>query len=156
MTHQSPRWQRLSERESPQILLVEDSPTDAKLLIAYVQRTSHAHCAWVQDGETAIDYLYQQGEHAQALRPDLILLDLHLPQMSGHQVLAQVKTDRHLQQIPVLILTSSDAAEDISQAYALHANCYLIKPTDAEGLRSLTQTIDDFWFRAVHLPVVEE
>jgi two-component system, chemotaxis family, response regulator Rcp1 len=145
MTYLSPR--------SLQILLVEDSPTDANLIIRSIQRASSAqHCSWVQDGETAIDYLHQQGEHTQALRPDLILLDLNLPQMSGHQVLEQIKTNAHLQQIPVLILTSSDSSVDVRQAYTLHANCYLTKPTDLEGFRNLTQAIDDFWFRTVQLP----
>jgi two-component system, chemotaxis family, response regulator Rcp1 len=145
MTHKPP--------QSRHILLVEDSPSDARLIISYIQRTNRtSHFSWVQDGETAIEYLQQQGEQAQAPRPDLILLDLNLPQMSGHQVLDQIKTDAHLQQIPVLILTSSDSANDITQAYTLHANSYLIKPTEPEGFSRLTRAIDDFWFHAVQLP----
>jgi two-component system, chemotaxis family, response regulator Rcp1 len=139
--------------QSLRILLVEDSPSDAKLIISYVQRANRtSQFSWVQDGEAAIEYLHQQGEQAQAPRPDLILLDLNLPQMSGHQVLDQIKTDARLQQIPVLILTSSDSANDITQAYTLHANSYLIKPTDSEGFSNLTRAIDDFWFHAVQLP----
>jgi two-component system, chemotaxis family, response regulator Rcp1 len=143
----------LQPPRSLKVLLVEDSPSDANLIMTHVQRAhSTSQFFWVEDGESAIDYLHQQGNYPQSSRPNLILLDLNLPQMSGHDVLAHIKTDSSLKQIPVLILTTSDYPADICRAYDLHVNCYLTKPADAQQYRDLTQTIGDFWFRAVQLP----
>jgi two-component system, chemotaxis family, response regulator Rcp1 len=143
----------LSPPRSLKVLLVEDSPSDANLIMTHVQRAhSTSQFFWVEDGESAIDYLHQQEEYSQSSRPDLILLDLNLPQMSGHDVLEHIKADSTLKQIPVLILTTSDYPADISRAYNLHVNCYLTKPADAQQFKNLTQAIGDFWFHAVQLP----
>lgn len=136
-----------------EILLVEDSPSDADLTISNLRNsklTNEVH--WVTDGDLAMDYLNQQGEYTDATRPDLILLDLNLPGMSGQEVLEEVKADPSLHTIPVVILTTSDSDVDILRSYELNANCYITKPVDLQQFIQVIQVISDFWLTAVKLP----
>ncbi len=136
-----------------EILLVEDSPSDANLTIREFSKAKIANnLHWVEDGEAAMDYLRCQGEFADATRPDLILLDLNLPGMDGHEVLAEVKTDQELKRIPVVIFTTSTNEEDILHSYNLYANCYLNKPIDIHQFIYLVQLINEFWLASVKLP----
>ena len=135
------------------ILLVEDSPTDVLLAQealehAKVLNTLHV----VSDGVEAMQFLRQQGEFAQAERPDLILLDLNLPRKDGREVLEEIKNDEALKRIPVVVLTTSKAEEDILRAYGLHANCYVSKPVDFEQFATVVKAIETFWFTVVSLP----
>lgn len=135
------------------ILLIEDSPSDANLTIREFSRAKIANeLSWVEDGETAMDYLYCRGQFTKALRPDLILLDLNLPGMNGQEVLAEVKADDNLKRIPVVILTTSTDEEDILRSYNLNANCYVTKPLDINQFIRVVQLINDFWVAAVTLP----
>ena len=106
------------------------------------------------DGEEALAFLRQKGAHANAPRPDIILLDLNLPQKNGREVLSEIKTDESLRSIPVIVLTSSRAEKDISDCYFLHANCYTVKPVDLERFLDVAKSIGDFWFSTVTLPGV--
>jgi chemotaxis family two-component system response regulator Rcp1 len=136
-----------------EILLVEDSPTDADLAIEALSEgkiINHLHL--VEDGVEALLYLKQQGKYQDALRPDVILLDLNLPRKSGLEVLADVKSDPHLKTIPVVILTTSAADEDILKSYSLYANCYITKPIDFEQFTKVIRMIEDFWLAVVKLP----
>jgi chemotaxis family two-component system response regulator Rcp1 len=138
-----------------EILLVEDSPGDVRLTRealrdAKVQNTLHV----ASDGIEAISYLWRQGIHADAPRPDLILLDLNLPRKSGREVLEEIKLDPSLKSIPVVILTTSSAEEDILRSYQLHANCYITKPVDLDQFMKVVKTIDNFWLAIVKLPLV--
>ena len=136
-----------------QILLVEDSPSDAKLTLAalklakVVNQVSH-----VEDGVEAMEFLCRQGKFAQAERPDLILLDLNLPRKDGREVLEELKADPDLQMIPVVILTTSQAEQDIIRSYKLHANCYITKPVNFERFLEVVQSIENFWLTVVALP----
>lgn len=139
-----------------EILLVEDSPGDIRLTRealrdAKVQNTLHV----VSDGMEATSFLWRQGIHADAPRPDLILLDLNLPKKSGRDVLEEIKLDPNLKSIPVVILTTSCAEEDILRSYQLHANCYITKPVDLDQFLKVVKTIDNFWLAIVKLPAVE-
>jgi CheY-like chemotaxis protein len=136
-----------------EILLVEDNPADVRLTRealrdAKVANTLHV----VEDGEAAVQFLRRQGRYAGAPRPDVILLDLNLPRRSGHEILADVKADPELRSIPIVVLTTSQAEEDILTAYRLHANCYISKPVDLMQLTKVVRAIDDFWFTVVTLP----
>ena len=136
-----------------EILLVEDSPGDVRLTRealrdAKVQNNLHV----ALDGIEAMKFLGRDGVHADAPRPDLILLDLNLPRMSGREVLEQIKLDGSLKSIPVVILTTSAAEEDIIRSYQLHANCYITKPVDLEQFIKVVKTIDNFWLAIVKLP----
>lgn len=136
-----------------EILLVEDSPSDADLTISNLRNsklTNRVH--WVTDGDSAMDYLNQQGEYSDETRPDLILLDLNLPGMSGQEVLEEIKADPSLQRIPVVILTTSDSDADVLRSYELNANCYITKPVDLRQFIHVIQLISDFWLTAVKLP----
>jgi len=138
---------------SIEILLVEDSPSDANLTIrefAKAKIVNNVH--WVEDGEAAMDYLRCQGEFTNALRPDLILLDLNLPGMDGREVLEEVKADPVLRRIPIVILTTSSDEEDVLRSYNLNANCYVTKPIDIQQFIHLVQLINEFWLAAVKLP----
>jgi two-component system response regulator len=135
------------------ILMVEDNPTDVLIARegfsgAKMRNTLHV----ADDGIEAIEFLNQRGKYAGAPRPDLIVLDLNMPRKNGQEVLAEIKTDAHLKEIPVVILTTSKSAEDISKAYGLHANCYISKPVDFDEFTKVVQTIQDFWFSIVTLP----
>ncbi len=135
------------------ILLVEDSRSDAEL----TRRTFKAsklsnQLHVVRDGIAALDFLHQRQPYQNAPRPDLILLDLNLPKKNGREVLAEIKTDPTLKVIPVVILTTSEAEEDVFKSYQLQANCYLTKPVDLERFMNMLKTIEQFWLRAVKLP----
>jgi DNA-binding response OmpR family regulator len=134
------------------ILLVEDSPDDADLMVAALQEGSlNFHITVLEDGETAMDYLLGNGAHAAAPRPDLILLDLHLPRKNGFEVLAEIKGDAVLHRIPVIILTSSDDEKAILAAYDRHANCYVCKPADQEEFALAVRRIEHFWVHVARL-----
>jgi len=135
------------------VLLVEDSPGDVRLTqeaFRDANRSIQLHVA--ADGVEAMAFLRHQGEHVDAPRPDLILLDLNLPKMDGREVLAQVKEDDDLKMIPTIILTTSDAEADIVKSYELQANCYLSKPGQLEEFENLVKSINDFWLVKVKLP----
>ena len=136
-----------------EILLVEDSTDEAQLTIESLREgrvRNRVH--WVEDGEEAMAFLRRRGRHAAAPRPDLMLLDLRLPRMSGHEVLAEVKKDPALKRIPVVIMTESDDEKDILRAYDGHANCYITKPVDMDKFIEVVRSIEDFWLTVVHLP----
>jgi two-component system, chemotaxis family, response regulator Rcp1 len=135
------------------ILLVEDNPGDARLASEALRvgkvRNRLFH---VEDGVEAIDFLRQQGKHKNAIRPDLILLDLNLPRMDGREVLAEIKGDESLRQIPVVVLTISKEEEDVLRTYDLHANCFITKPIDFEQFMKVVRSIENFWMTIVRLP----
>jgi CheY-like chemotaxis protein len=136
-----------------EILLVEDNPGDARLTreaLALSKVRNNLHHA--RDGEEAILYLRREGPYTSAPTPDLILLDLNLPRRDGREVLEDIKQDQALKHIPVVILTSSQAEEDILRSYRLHANCFITKPVDLEQLTKVVQGIEQFWFTLVKLP----
>ncbi|WP_341525478.1 response regulator [Nostoc sp. UHCC 0302] len=136
-----------------EILLVEDSPSDANLTIkGFLNAKIANNLHWVEDGETAIEYLRQEGEFADAPRPDLILLDLNLPGLDGRDVLKEIKTDPNLKLIPVVVMTTSTDEHDILRTYNLSANCYVTKPLDVYQFIEVVQLIKDFWLAAVALP----
>jgi len=129
-----------------EILLVEDSPDDADLMVeALHEGELTTHVTVVEDGEEAICYLFRQGPFAEAVRPDLILLDLHLPRKNGHEVLAEIKQDDSLRRIPVIILTSLADEQNFRDAYDLHANCCVRKPVDLDQFALTVQKIEHFW-----------
>ena len=136
-----------------EVLLVEDNPGDVRLTREALKEgkiRNNLHVA--RDGVEALAFLRREGGHADAPRPDVILLDLNLPRKSGREVLSEVKQDPALRQIPVVILTSSQAEEDICRAYDLHANCYISKPVDLDQFIRVVKSIEDFWFTVVKLP----
>jgi two-component system, chemotaxis family, response regulator Rcp1 len=136
-----------------EILLVEDNPADVLLIQeAFKEARIGNRISVARDGEEAIQYLRREGSFAEAVRPDLLLLDLHLPKRSGGEVLSEIKNDPELAEIPVIILTTSSEDEDIHQAYRLHANCYLTKPVDIDSFLALVCGIDQFWLTLVKLP----
>ena len=136
-----------------EILLVEDDPGDVELTRrALLQSGERLQLGVVQDGDEALTYLQQKGEYAKANRPDLILLDLNLPGLTGQEVLATIKSDLHLHLIPVVVLSTSDAQEDILKAYQLGANCYINKPLNLPKFRTTIELIKDFWFTVATLP----
>jgi chemotaxis family two-component system response regulator Rcp1 len=135
-----------------QVLLVEDSPGDVRLTQeAFHDTNQSVHLHVASDGAEAIAFLRQEGTHANAPRPHLILLDLNLPKIDGREVLAHIKEDVGLRTIPTVILTSSHSEADVVKSYQLQA-CYLTKPTHFEALRSLVESINDFWLTKVKLP----
>ena len=146
----------IKENATPiEILLVEDSPGDVRLTQealrdAKVQNNLHI----ASDGMEATAFLWRQGKYANAPRPDLILLDLNLPKKGGREVLEEIKQDPSLKSIPVVILTTSAAEEDILRSYQLHANCYITKPVDLDQFLKIVKTIDNFWLAIVKLPTV--
>ena len=140
--------------DSVEILLVEDSPGDARLAREGLSQCKiHHTLRVVDDGHKAMAFLNRQGEYAAAPRPDLILLDLNLPRKDGRQVLREIKEDARFKAIPVVILTTSRADEDINKTYSLHANCYVTKPLDLKQFLDVMRSIEDFWFTTVRLPV---
>lgn len=135
------------------ILLVEDNPGDADLAREALEDTKlHNRLHVVDDGEKALAFLRRQGTYAGVPRPDLILLDLNLPRKDGREVLAEIKSDDHLKRIPVVILTTSRAEEDVLKTYNLHANCYISKPIDLNQFMRVVKSIEDFWLSIVVLP----
>lgn len=136
-----------------EILMVEDNPGDVRLTLEALKETKvRNNLNVVQDGAEALAFLRRQGRYAQAPRPDLILLDLNVPRIDGRQVLAEIKTDADLRRIPVVILTSSQAEEDILKTYDLQANCYVNKPMDLDQFIKVVQSIETFWLTIVRLP----
>ncbi len=136
-----------------QVLLIEDSPGDVRLTReAFRAANTSISLHVVSDGVEAMAFLRQEGIHAKAPRPDLILLDLNLPKMDGREVLARIKDDDLLKTIPTVILTTSDAEVDIAKSYQLQANCYLNKPVQLEAFENLVKSINDFWLTEVKLP----
>ena len=139
-----------------EILLVEDNPGDVRLTIEALKEGKVSnHLSVARDGVEAIAFLRREGPYTQASRPDLILLDLNLPKKDGREVLAEIKEDSSLRRIPVVVLTTSKAEEDILRTYDLHANCYITKPVDLEQFISVVRSIDDFWLSVVRLPTAE-
>jgi CheY-like chemotaxis protein len=136
-----------------EVLLVEDSPGDVRLTKeAFTDAKVHINLHVASDGAKAMAFLKREGEHANAPRPDLILLDLNLPKKDGREVLAEIKGNPKLQSIPVVILTTSSSEADILRSYQLHANCYITKPVGLEGFLTVVRSIDSFWLSVVKLP----
>lgn len=136
-----------------EVLLVEDSPGDVRLTKeAFHDANPSVHLNVAADGVEAMAFLKHQGIYAQALRPDLILLDLNLPKMDGREVLAEIKNDSSLKTIPTVVLTTSESEVDIAKSYALQANCYLSKPVELDAFEALVKSINDFWLTKVKLP----
>ncbi len=139
--------------ESIEVLLVEDDPGDVVLIQEAFEDNkvrNRLHC--VSDGVDALRFLRREDEFADAPRPDLILLDLNLPRKDGREVLAEVKTDEQLQQIPVVVLTTSKLEEDVLRSYKLHANAYVTKPVDFDRFIEVVRQIDEFFVTVVKLP----
>jgi CheY-like chemotaxis protein len=135
------------------ILLVEDNPGDVRLIQEALKESCLPNCLHLaEDGVQAIAFLQRKQSHRSAPRPDLILLDLNLPRKSGREVLEEIKSDRDLRRIPVIILTTSQAEEDILFAYNLHANCYITKPVDLDQLFRIVRSIEVFWLTVAQLP----
>jgi len=144
---------RSADLRPVEILLVEDNPGDVRLTMEVLKDAklcNNIHVAG--DGVEAIDFLRRRDSHAAAVRPDLILLDLNLPRMDGREVLEEIKADPDLKHIPVVVLTTSSAEQDILKSYALHANCYITKPVDLEQFAKVVSSIEEFWFSIVKLP----
>ncbi len=136
-----------------EILLVEDSPSDAEFTAEALKEAKvRNHLSLVEDGVQAMEFLRRQGKYAQAPRPDLIMLDLNLPRKDGREVLAELKEDADLKMIPVVVLTTSRAEEDVLRAYQLHANCYITKPVDFQQFLNVVRSIESFWLFVVTLP----
>lgn len=133
--------------------MVEDNPGDVRLTIEALRETKvRNNLTVVSDGAEALALLRKQGQYANASRPDLILLDLNLPKKDGREVLEEIKADKELARIPVVILTTSRAEEDILKTYDLHANCYITKPVDLDQFVRVVQSIEAFWLTIVKLP----
>jgi two-component system, chemotaxis family, response regulator Rcp1 len=143
----------VTRTEPIEILLVEDDPADAKRTIEALKdgrlRNRITH---VKDGLEAMTYLWREGEYTDAPRPDLILLDLHMPRMNGQEVLDEVKGDPDLRRIPVVMMTGSSEEKDIMAAYNQHVNSYVVKPVDMEQFIAAVRSIEHFWFTVVKLP----
>jgi two-component system, chemotaxis family, response regulator Rcp1 len=136
-----------------EILLVEDNPGDVRLTLeAFKEAEVLNNFTVMNDGVEALAYLRREGRHAKAVRPELILLDLNLPKKDGREVLAEIKTDERLMKIPVIVLTTSAAEEDIATAYGRHANCYITKPADLDQFLRVVHSIESFWLTLVKLP----
>jgi chemotaxis family two-component system response regulator Rcp1 len=137
-----------------EILLVEDNPGDVRLTQeAMKEGDVRNHMEVVGDGVEAMAYLRREGLYTGKPRPDFILLDLNLPRKDGREVLEEIKADPELKRIPVMVMTTSEAEQDIQRVYDLHANCYITKPVDLEHFLEAIKTIKEFWFRVARLPV---
>jgi CheY-like chemotaxis protein len=136
-----------------EILLVDDDPADIELTTSALKEGKLLnHLTSVNDGVEALAYLRREGKYATAVRPDVILLDLNMPRKDGREVLAELKNDARLCDIPVVVLTTSDLDTDVVQSYKLQCNCYVTKPVDFRELHKVVQSISDFWFTVVKLP----
>lgn len=139
--------------EPIQILLVEDNPGDVFLAREALKESKmYSNLTVVTDGQEAMDYLTKKKNYTDVTRPDLILLDLNLPRKTGYEVLEEIKNDKNLKRIPVVILTSSEEESDIVRTYSLHANSYISKPVNLEQFIKIVNSIEDFWFTVVKLP----
>lgn len=142
--------------EPIEILLVEDNPGDARLTREALRESKMRNNLYVvEDGVEAMAFLRQEEGYRDAVRPDIILLDLNLPRKSGREVLQEVKDDPDLRRIPVVVLTTSDDERDIVTTYNLHANCYITKPVDISRFMTIVKNIENFWFTIVKLPPTE-
>ena len=144
----------MTDGRSPiEILLVEDNPGDERLTREALKEGKVYHkLHWAKDGVEAMDFLYRRGKWRDAPRPDIILLDLNMPKKDGREVLQDIKSDETLKRIPVVVLTTSKAEEDVLRTYNLHANCYVTKPVDLEKFIVVVRSIDVFWLTVVTLP----
>lgn len=143
----------VDENRPVEILLVEDNPGDERLTReALKEGKVYNNLHWVKDGVDAMAFLRREGKYAEAPRPDIVLLDLNLPKKDGREVLQEMKTDADLKRIPVVVLTTSKAEEDVLRTYNLHANCYVTKPVDLEKFIVVVKSIDVFWLTVVTLP----
>jgi chemotaxis family two-component system response regulator Rcp1 len=143
----------MSGRRPIEILLVEDNPGDARLAWEAIREARVPNnLRWVTDGVEAISFLRREGRFSDAQRPDLILLDLNLPRKDGREVLAEIKGDERFRCIPVVVLTTSEADEDVLNAYHLNANCYISKPVGLEQFLKVVNAIENFWLTVVKLP----
>jgi chemotaxis family two-component system response regulator Rcp1 len=143
------------EDEKIEILLVEDNPGDVRLIREGLKgSTIVGHISVVEDGEAAMEFLYRKGRFTEAPIPDIILLDLNLPKKDGREVLAEIKQNDELKRIPVVVLTSSQAEQDITMTYELHANCYLTKPLDLSEFNAMIHSFEQFWLARVVFPRV--
>ena len=143
----------LRKTQPMEILLVEDNSGDIELIHeAFEDAKTLSHLHIVYDGEEALDFLYRRGEYFHSVRPDLILLDLNMPKKSGREVLAIIKQDSALQDIPVIVLTSSEAEPDVLESYTLHANAYIVKPSDLMQFMHVVEAVEYFWLHMVKLP----
>jgi len=135
------------------ILLIEDNPGDVRLTLEALHdgRISN-RVSVVRDGEEALDFLQRRGDHAEAERPHLVLLDLNLPKKDGREVLEEIKSDEELHRIPVIVLTTSSADRDVLLSYDLHANCYIKKPIEYDEFMQAVRGIENFWLKIVRLP----
>ena len=144
---------RHEEAPPVEILLVEDNPGDYRLTQEALREGKvYNNLHWAQDGVEALEFLHQRGKYAGVPRPDIVLLDLNLPKKDGREVLSEMKGDAALRTIPVVILTTSQAEEDVVRSYDLHANCYVTKPVDLEKFIVVVQSIDRFSLTVVTLP----
>ncbi len=144
MTQSAPR--------AVEILLVEDSPSDTELTVEALKEAKiQNHLSIVEDGVDAMDFLRRRGRFAGAPRPDFIMLDLNLPRKDGREVLAEMKSDPDLKAIPVVVLTTSSAEQDVHRAYQLDANCYITKPVDFDQFLNVVRSIESFWLLIVTL-----
>ncbi len=135
------------------VLLVDDNHDDVELTLSALRKTKLANNVTViGDGIEAMKYLRKEGAYASAHEPSLVLLDLNMPKKDGREVLMEMKADDRLRKIPVVILTTSEAEEDITRSYEMHANCYISKPVDLKQLVKIVQSLEDFWFGIVKLP----
>jgi len=136
-----------------QVLLVEDDPGDILITKEAIRASKFVSLLHVvNDGEQALDFLYQRGDYVDVPRPDLVLLDLNLPKVAGHEVLRTLKEDPHLRRIPVVVLSTSQSVDDVMRSYDLHANAYVSKPVDFEAFVDAVSQIDEFFARTVALP----
>lgn len=139
-----------------EVLLVEDNPGDVRLTLEALKDSKVKNrLSVVHDGVEAMRFLRREGQHTQAPRPDLILLDLNLPRKHGREVLAEIKSQEDLKSIPVVILTTSKAEVDILSTYSHHANCYIQKPVDFDQFMAVIRSIENFWFSIVKLPKID-
>jgi two-component system, chemotaxis family, response regulator Rcp1 len=143
----------MTDNKPVEILLVEDNPGDVRLTMeALKEGRLLNHVSVAEDGVEALAFLRQEGKYANEARPDLILLDLNLPKKDGREVLAEIKEDPELRHIPVVVLTTSTAEQDVLRTYDLHANCYISKPVDFDQFIQVVKSVGDFWFCVVILP----
>ena len=143
----------VNENRPVEILLVEDNPGDERLTReALKEGKVYSNLHWAKDGVEAIEFLRREGRFKDVPRPDIILLDLNLPKKDGREVLHEIKNDPVLKRIPVVVLTTSKADEDVLRSYNLHANCYVTKPVDLEKFIVVVKSIDRFWLTVVTLP----
>ena len=147
---------KTTETHPVDILIVEDNPGDARLIRELLNNgKTYNSLHIIKDGVEAMEFLRKEGEYAKVPYPDLIILDLNLPKKDGREVLAEIKSDKKLKKIPVIVMTVSQAEEDIIRSYNLHANCYVTKPIDLNQFIKVVKSIEEFWFSTVKLPPKE-